>query len=313
MQENPKFAHPWLIAVWPGMGHVAVNAGVYLLSQLGMEQIFEIRREEGFDIDQVLIEKGLVQPIRIPRNRLFAWRDPEGKRDLLLFVGEAQPTSAKLEFCRSLIDLALKYQIEKIFTFAAMATGMNYKSPSQIFGAATDVENLVRLREYNLGILNDGHIGGLNGILLGAALERDLPAICLLGEIPQALSGIPFPKASEAILRCFSQMSDLKIDLSELNRIAVESERQIDALLEQINRSRELPGELQETEEELFEPPPLPEEQNITPEDKQLIERLFDEAVEDRSRAFELKQQLDRLGVFREYEDRFLDLFKKNE
>ena len=34
-------------------------------------------------------------------------------------------------------------------------------------------------------------------------------------------------------------------------------------------------------------------------------------SVKDRSRAFELKQELDRLEVFKEYEDRFLDLFKK--
>ena len=36
-------------------------------------------------------------------------------------------------------------------------------------------------------------------------------------------------------------------------------------------------------------------------------------ATKDRSKAFELKQELDRLGLFKEYEDRFLDLFKKTE
>jgi len=44
---------------------------------------------------------------------------------------------------------------------------------------------------------------------------------------------------------------------------------------------------------------------------RQRIEKLFDQAAKDRSKAFELKQELDRLGVFKEYEDRFLDLFKK--
>jgi hypothetical protein len=33
----------------------------------------------------------------------------------------------------------------------------------------------------------------------------------------------------------------------------------------------------------------------------------------DRSKAYELKNELDRLDVFRDYEDRFLDLFKKAE
>ena len=39
--------------------------------------------------------------------------------------------------------------------------------------------------------------------------------------------------------------------------------------------------------------------------------RVFDHAGKDRSKAFELKRELDRLNVFKEYEDRFLDLFKK--
>jgi len=43
----------------------------------------------------------------------------------------------------------------------------------------------------------------------------------------------------------------------------------------------------------------------------QRIEGLFEQAGKDRSKAFELKQELDRLGVFKEHEDRFLDLFKK--
>ena len=41
------------------------------------------------------------------------------------------------------------------------------------------------------------------------------------------------------------------------------------------------------------------------------IEELFAAAARDRSKAFELKQELDRFGLFGEYEDRFLDLFRK--
>ena len=53
------------------------------------------------------------------------------------------------------------------------------------------------------------------------------------------------------------------------------------------------------------------EEEQISSEDKERIERLFEQAKQDRSTAYELKRELDRLDVYREYEDRFLDLFKK--
>ena len=47
-------------------------------------------------------------------------------------------------------------------------------------------------------------------------------------------------------------------------------------------------------------------------EEKDKLERMFEAATNDRSKAFELKNELDRLDVFREYEDRFLDLFKQD-
>ena len=38
MADNLKLTHPWLVAVWPGMGHVALNGGVYMLAKLGIQE-----------------------------------------------------------------------------------------------------------------------------------------------------------------------------------------------------------------------------------------------------------------------------------
>jgi hypothetical protein len=43
MAEKTKLVHPWLVAVWPGMGHVALNAGYYMLAKLDMA-VLESRR-----------------------------------------------------------------------------------------------------------------------------------------------------------------------------------------------------------------------------------------------------------------------------
>ena len=63
-------------------------------------------------------------------------------------------------------------------------------------------------------------------------------------------------------------------------------------------------------DDEGFQPEP-PEEEQMSPAARERIERLFTEAAKDRSKAFELKRELDRLGLFKDYENRFLDLFKK--
>ena len=43
------------------------------------------------------------------------------------------------------------------------------------------------------------------------------------------------------------------------------------------------------------------------------LDTLFRQAEEDRFKAYELKRELDRLNVSKEYEDRFLNLVKNPE
>ena len=53
MAEKPRLNRPWLVAVWPGMGNVALNAGIYLLAKPDMNLIAEFEANDLFDVDQV--------------------------------------------------------------------------------------------------------------------------------------------------------------------------------------------------------------------------------------------------------------------
>lgn len=316
MNETITLNRPWLVAVWPGMGHVALNAGVYLLSKLGMTAVAELDTGDLFDIDHVDVKEGIIQVPRRPRSRIFIWRDPNGRHDLILFLGEAQPPLGQYAFCRNLILFAKAHGVERVLTFAAMATQMHPEHESRVFAAATDQTNLDELKRLELTVLQEGRIGGLNGVLLGAAAEAGLPGACLLGEMPHIFTQMPFPKASLAILEVFTAMARIELDLSELQEQARAVNEKLGELLARLEEQyRQQTGE--ETEDNEFEeglvsdtieqePPP-----EISEENRQRIEAMFDRAKEDRSKAFELKQELDRLGLFKEYEDRFLDLFKK--
>ncbi len=306
MAEKMQLTHPWLVAVWPGMGGVALNAGYYLLARLDMAVIGEFEASELFDVDHVEVKEGIIHTGRRPRNRFFVWKDPSGKRDLVIFLGEAQPPLGKYPFCRQIIDYARELGVERVITFAAMATQMHPEQPSRVFAAATDPESLQELKGLELEVLEDGHIGGLNGVLLGAAAEAGLRGACLLGEMPHLFTQLPFPKASLAILEVFTAMTGIRLDLTPLAEQARETEQQLGQLLARVEQAY---GQ-QPAEEEGFSPEPA-EEERLAPADRQRIEDLFAQAVKDRSKAFELKQELDRLGLFKDYEDRFLDLFKK--
>ena len=311
MSDEPNLNAPWLVAVWPGMGNVAISAGYYLMAKLGMHQLAEFSARELFETDHVDVQNGLIRSARLPRSRFFAWRDPNKQHDIVVFIGEAQPPVGKNAFCRKLIQYAQDIGVERVFTFAAMATQMHPEHEARVFAAATDVGPLKELRSLELEIFKEGQIGGLNGVLLGVAAEAGLQGACLLGEIPHIFAQLPFPKASLAVLDAFATMAHLQIDLTELAEQAKVAEQRLGEMLAHVEKTIR---EHQSANDEAAEQPSEVEaekESKLKPDDEARIETLFAKAKKDRSRSYELKQLLDQLHVFHDYEDRFLDLFKE--
>jgi len=313
MTKTAKLNDPWMVAVWPGMGHVAISAGYYLMAKLQMDLMTEYSADELFDVEHVEVKAGLIAPARLPRNRFYSWSDPNGKQDIVVFIGEAQPPIGKQRFCAQLIEFAASFGVQRVFTFAAMATQMRPEDPSRVFCAATDRESLAELQEAKLHTVHDGNIGGLNGILVGAAADQGLPGACLLGEMPHVFAQLPYPKASLGVLRAFTKLADIELDLGELTEQAESMDQRLGDLLSTMEEAigqQEFSQQEDENEQEAYQREPE-EEDRLGREDEARIEELFEVARKDRSRAYELKQELDRLGVFADYEDRFLDLFKK--
>jgi hypothetical protein len=308
MEKEQHLNDPWLIAAWPGMGAVAISAGYYMMAKLGMHLLAEFPAREFFDLERVEVKAGLIQTGRLPRSRLFLWTDPNKKHDLIVFIGEAQPPSKGAAFCSQLIGHAHQLGVQRVFTFAAMATQMRPEHDSHVFGAAIDAATLAEFKRLDMKVLEEGQISGLNGVLLGIAADHGMRGGCLLGEVPSVFSQFPFPKASLAVLKAFSAMSDIGIDLKELYVQSRQVEKGLVEFLHRLESSvdaKEGPAEdAEEVEQETATP-------RLSGRDKQQISDLFKIAREDRSRAYELKQELDRLKVFQEYEDRFLDLFKE--
>jgi hypothetical protein len=308
MAAEEKLHDPWLVAVWPGMGGVAITAGYYLMAKLGMHLLLEFPAADYFEIEQVEVKDGLILSRRLPRSRLFLWNDPKQQRDLIVFIGEAQPPARGGVFCRKVIEQAKTLGVRRVFTFAAMATAMRPKQDARVFGAAIDRETLAEFKQLDVDILESGAISGLNGVLLGMAAAGGLPGGCLLGEIPHVFSQIPFPKAALAVLEFFSAMTGIELDYTELREHAVTVEKTLEDFLVRMEHAVEeanaQPGHLPEPDA-AGEKAPRP-----GAADRRRIEELFSAARADRSRAYELKQELDRLGLFKEFEDRFLDLFK---
>ena len=111
------------------------------------------------------------------------------------------------------------------------------------------------------------------------------------------------------------------IDLHCIEHISFRG-RQLSDLVDRLIETSEQPDDDEPdfTSPELFTPSAdsddepaaeTPAEPTLDPETRQRIEALFDQVARDRGKAVRLKRELDRLGVFDQYEDRFLDLFRK--
>jgi len=83
------------------------------------------------------------------------------------------------------------------------------------------------LQEYKLERSSNLQIAGLNGLLLGVAKEREFDGICLLGEVPVYASRVPNPMAALAVLKVLTNMLEIKVDFTELAKMAVEAGERI--------------------------------------------------------------------------------------
>ena len=317
MSEPIDLHDPWLVAVWPGMGSVALGAGNYLIEQLSAQWLTELDVQDLFEIQHVEVDKGLSSAGKLPRCMFFFWQDPAGKHDLLIFIGEAQPASGGLSLCEKVLDFAARHGVKRFYTFAAMSTQLHPSGEPRVFGAATARKLLAPLRRRKVEILASGQIGGLNGVLLAAGARRKVDGVCLLGEMPYFAAGVPNPKASQAVLEVFCDVAGIDLDFTSLAQQAEEVNRRLTELLNKANRAAGQPTE----DAEDFTVPSFADddeaqtkgEPDLDAQVRQRIDNLFNQARRDRGKALQLKQELDRLGLFKCFEDRFLDLFRKTE
>ena len=301
---------PWLVAVWPGMGNVALMAGAYLVERLSGLVTTEFSAEDLIEVESVEIKDGLITAGRGPRSLYYAWKDPSGKQDMLIFIGEAQPASGGYAFCHRLLNDAIERGVKRIFTFAAMATQLQPGSTPRVFGVVTRKKFLRELAGLDVEILRDGQISGLNGVLLAVGAERGLEGVCLLGEMPFFAINVPNPKASQAVLKVFARMAGIDLDLAPMAEQAEAMDHRLVQLLEKLQREA---AEQDEAEEKFTIPDSAGEGDeeggagggdDLDPQTRHRIEQFFEKVRRDRSKAVELKQELDRLGVFKNYENR---------
>jgi uncharacterized protein len=303
-----KFLHdisfstePVVLAAWPGMGNAGLIAVDFLRKTMGAQIFAEIDMSPYFIPDSIVVKNGIAEFPDIPTSRFFYTSNP----DTIIFESDAQVGGRDgMAIIKAFLDVVMRFKVKKIFTFAAFAQPMSYRTPSQVLVTCNSASYLNTIGGMGVIPMPDGHIAGLNGLLLGAAAARQIEAGCLLGTIPSYAMNFAYPKASLELIRTIARILKISIDTAELEESVGEMDQQL-AMIEE--RIREFfPSVNKEEDQEIQSI----DEEKVPHYVMEKIERLFLEARTDRNRAAELKKELDRWNLFELYEDRFLDLFE---
>jgi hypothetical protein len=309
--KRPKLKKPYMIVAWPGMGEVAFKAASYLVEKLKAEEFAAIPAEEFFYLTGSVIKEGILSVPDLPLGKFYFWKNKTGINDLIVFISNAQPDLAKAEeYSKRILYVAKLFKVDTLVGFASMPLPIDHTQNPAVWFAATHPQIRESLKKYNLNILNEGQVSGMNGLFLGIAKQEGFKGFCLLGEMPLYTIQIENPKAAQAVLTVFSKIYDIKIDFAGLQEQVHAIEVEINKLMDYLKTGT--PGQPTPINEEEIEKikRALSQLTKLPASVKERIEKLFAEATSDLKKAHELKAELDKWNVYKDYEDRFLDLFR---
>lgn len=224
----PDLKNPKLVCGLPGSGFVGKLAVDYIVDKLQGKQFADIY-SSSFPPQVTIQPDGTVDLIK---NSLYYCKTES--HDLVLLTGDAQPVSPPSEYllAEEIINVCKKLHIDIIYTLAAYITGTFAKIP-KVYGTSTSPDLIQQFSKYQIQTMNRGSITGMNGIIIGVAKKFNMKGICLLGET----SGyIIDAKASKAVLEVLSQMLDIKLDMTDLDKRVEDTEKIISSIESQASK-----------------------------------------------------------------------------
>lgn len=268
LSTEPELHSPVMLCGWPGIGNIGITA---IDTLRGITRAREFGQIEPFDFfypRKVAIQKGILEDLEFSSSKFYFQHLASG--DAIFFIGEEQPRERATpyaegrkayEMAELVLDVAAKFDCQRIYTSGAAVTQTHHSLTPQVWAVPNRPALIEEIKTYqNTLLMSDvesgpgqGFISGLNGLLLGAARERNIDAICLMGEIPYYLQGTPwpYPKASICVIEVLARVLKIELELTHLEQLAKKIEENIDEFLQTLYKAEGVPPELEQQIENL--------------------------------------------------------------
>jgi len=242
-----KLMNPILVEGLPGIGFVGKLAAEHIVDELKAKKVATLYSNH-FP-HQVLINKD--GTIKMLANEVYVYRDPGKKNDLILLVGDVQPTSsvAQYEVMNIILNFFADTGGKRIITLGGYGVGKLVEKP-RVFGAVTSKKDIEAYRKHGVSFGEvEGSIIGAAGMLLGLGRLKGMNGICLMGETH---GNYIDHKSAQRVIDVLSSIAGIKINTEKLGKKAKESEGVIRKLEEELAKGEVGPPmEMPKKKEEL--------------------------------------------------------------
>jgi proteasome assembly chaperone (PAC2) family protein len=226
IKKRIKVSEFKVFASLPDMGKVGGLVSAYLAQNLRSEYIAEIISTEK---PWVLYSDGMVQT-SAEVYRIYY----DSSNSLLIFTGASQP-QAPLELhnlCNILLDYLQTIGNIKILYGAGGYLHEQLAGAPRTRGVVNKPELKKLLKKAEIDPIGNEvkSITWFNGLILALALERDIEAIGLFGEISETTT--PQPLAAKSVVKAFAKIENITLDTKLLDK-------QYESILEDMEKQRE--------------------------------------------------------------------------
>lgn len=216
--KKPISQNPLLLEGFPGIGLVGNIASQYIVQELEMAYLGTM--DSRFFPPLTVMLQGLVtMPVRI-------YEKPE--RSLVVVTSDVPVHPlASYDVAKKLISWAKSINTRELVCLAGIEV---FGEERRVFGAFTSLDMLNSFRG-KVELFDVGSISGISGSVMNECLLKNIPALCLLGEVH---TKGPDPRAAVATIEKLNELYGLGVNTAKLIEQAEQIELQMHQLAEQV-------------------------------------------------------------------------------
>jgi proteasome assembly chaperone (PAC2) family protein len=279
---------------WVDAGSGGTGGVRHLISNMKTRKLAEIDAEEFYSFTDTRPLVSIVgageRAIHWPRGEFHGAVLEDHTSDLVLFVAP-EPNLKWRRFASVMLDGMQHFGVQSILCIGSIFGAVSHRGEVRMTGWANDDKLTEALGQRNVQFTSYEGPTGFVTVLLSEAEKRGLPSGAVYGFAPNYIQGVPNPRVSHALLRTFSAITGVPLELRELERAGRALSRQVDRLLqdqpqlrEQVERMLSMMSEAEtaaagdeETEPGPGAPPPnveLPSPQAVVNELEEFLRQL---------------------------------------